>query len=93
MLGYIVPGWIQSQEKIDFVGKLVRETVALFGANRCMVGLNWWKDAAMSDSDGRSAVGPDALQLVSTLATFFEDYSDQDQYRLFVGTAREFYRM
>lgn len=47
----------------------------------------------MSDSDGRSTVGPDPLQFVTTLATFFEDYSDEDQYRLFVGTAREFYRI
>ena len=93
MLGYIVPGWIQSQEKKDFVKELVRETVALFGANRCMVGLNWWKDAAMSDSDGRSVVGPDPLQYVTTLAMFFAGYSDEDQDRLFVGTAREFYRI
>ena len=65
----------------------------LFGANRCMVGLNWWRDAAMSDSDGRSTVGPTPLEFIACLSTFFEDYSDDDQHRLFVGTAREFYRI
>jgi len=92
MLGYIVPGWIKSQEKIDFVKKLVQETVTLFGAKRCMVALNWWKDAAMADSDGRSSVGPDPVEYIQHLVSFFEEYSEEEQRRLFVGTAREFYR-
>lgn len=92
MLGYIVPGWIKSQEKIDFVKKLVQETVTLFGPKRCMVALNWWNDAAMSDSDGRSAVGPDPVKYIQYMASFFEEYTEEERHRLFVGTAREFYK-
>jgi len=91
MLGYVIPGWIESDEKIAAVKRLVRETVVLFGPKRCMVALNWHVDAAVSDSDGRSTVGPDPVEFVQHLSSFFEDYSEEDRDRIFAGTAREFY--
>jgi predicted TIM-barrel fold metal-dependent hydrolase len=93
MLVYGVPGWIQNESRTAFMRDLVRETVALFGPNRCMVATNWWKNAAISDSDGLSDVGPDPVQLLTFLAGFLSDYSEEDRNRKFCGTAREFYRI
>jgi len=41
MLGYIVPGWIRTPERVALVKNLVGETVELFGPKRSMVALNW----------------------------------------------------
>ena len=43
-LGYAVPGLIRNQEHVTLVKMLVKEAVNLFGANRCMIALNWFKD-------------------------------------------------
>lgn len=79
MLGYAVPGWICSPVRVELVKQLVRETVDLFGPHRCMVALNWWKDGPTSDADGLSNVGPDPVQFLQFMSSFFEDYSDEDR--------------
>ena len=92
MLGYAIPGWCRTPQRVDMMKQLVREVVDLFGAKRCMVGLNWWKDGACSDADGLSEVGPSPVAFMQHMSGFFEEYSQEDRQRLFVGTAREFYR-
>jgi predicted TIM-barrel fold metal-dependent hydrolase len=92
MLGYAVPGWTASPERTALVKQLVLETVKLFGTSRCMVALNWWKDAATSDTDGRSDVGPEPVQFLEYMSTFFADLSNVERQMLFVGTARSHYR-
>jgi predicted TIM-barrel fold metal-dependent hydrolase len=91
MFGYIVPGWITNTHRREILRDFVLEIVNLFGVNRCMVALNWWKDAATSDSDGKSDVGPDPVTFLQNMSDFFKEYSDQDRKRLFTGTAKEFY--
>jgi predicted TIM-barrel fold metal-dependent hydrolase len=92
MLGYAVPGWIRSPDRIVLVRRLVRETVELFGTDRCMIALNWWKEGAISDSDGLSDAGPDPVTFLEQMSSFFADYSDEERQQLFVGTARKFYK-
>eukprot|EP00565_Helicotheca_tamesis_P007249 CAMPEP_0185741276 /NCGR_PEP_ID=MMETSP1171-20130828/38871_1 /TAXON_ID=374046 /ORGANISM="Helicotheca tamensis, Strain CCMP826" /LENGTH=349 /DNA_ID=CAMNT_0028413235 /DNA_START=1365 /DNA_END=2414 /DNA_ORIENTATION=+ len=93
MLGYAVPGWIKNPEREAVLRNLVRETVNLFGPRRCMVATNWWANAALSDADGLSDVGPDAPCLCKKIASFFDGYSDVEMQRLFAGTAKEFYKI
>lgn len=93
MLGYTCPGWIRSKGRQEVLKSLVRETVDIFGASRCMVAWNWHVNAAISDADALSDVGPDAVELLEKLNWFFEGYSDKDKDMLFAGTAKEFYRI
>lgn len=93
MLGYAVPGWKKTPQRIVLVRDLVREIVELFTPRRCMVALNWWKNGAVSDSDFLSNVGPSPVELVQYMISFFEGYTDEDKERLFCGTAKEFYRI
>lgn len=93
MLGYAIPGWCRTPEKVNMMMEIVREVVEMFGPNRCMVALNWWKDESCSDSDGLSDVGPSPLEFLQYLSDFFHDYSDEDRQRLFAVTAKEFYRI
>mmetsp|Transcript_24953 Transcript_24953/g.52465 ORF Transcript_24953/g.52465 Transcript_24953/m.52465 type:complete len:352 (+) Transcript_24953:190-1245(+) len=93
MLGYAVPGWMRTPERQSVVKSLVRETVELFGAGRCMVAWNWHVNAAVSDADSHSQVGPDAIELLDMMLWFFDGYSDEEKERLFSGTAKEFYRL
>ena len=93
MLGYAVPGWIRTPERTGILKQLIHETIELFGPNRCMVALNWWKDGATSDADGMSSVGPDPVEFLRYMSSFFDEYSEDDRHRLFVGTGREFYRV
>jgi predicted TIM-barrel fold metal-dependent hydrolase len=93
MLGYTCPGWMRTTGRQEFLKSLVRETVELFTPNRCMVAWNWHVNAAISDADGLSDVGPDAVELLEKFNWFFEGYSDEDKDRLFAGTAKEFYRI
>jgi predicted TIM-barrel fold metal-dependent hydrolase len=93
MLGYSVPGWIKSPERRALMRDLVCWTVQIFGPSRCMVATNWWKSAGLSDSDGHSDIGPDPVQLITLLSEFLDDYSHEDQNRIFCGTAREFYNI
>lgn len=93
MLGYADPGWSSSAAGTQVVQSLVREVVTLFGADRCMVALNWWKDAATSDADGRSARGPSPVEYLQHCSNFFAEFSQADRDQLFYGTARQFYRI
>ena len=93
MLGYAIPGWCRTPEKVTLMKHTVREVVEMFGPKRCMVALNWWKDECCSDSDRLSDVGPSPLVFLQYMSDFFQDYSDEDRQRLFVGSAKEFYRI
>ena len=90
-LGYVIPGWILTQERIEMMRVLVRETVELFGPERCMVATNFWKNAAQSDSDGISDIGPDIPAFLGLICGFLKDYSEQDLDRIFCKTAADFY--
>jgi predicted TIM-barrel fold metal-dependent hydrolase len=93
MLGYAVPDWSSRAHGTQVVQTLVREVVTLFGADRCMVALNWWKDAATSDADGRSARGPSPVAYLQHCSNFLAEWSPADRDQLFYGTARQFYRI
>ena len=93
MLGYTIPGWIRTKERQGVLKSLVRETVEMFGANRCMVAWNWHVNGQVSDADALSTVGPNAVELLEKFNWFFEGYSDNDKNMLFAGTAKEFYRI
>jgi len=93
MLGYSLPGWIRTSERKEMMRSLVRETVELFGPNRCMTAFNWHVNGAVSDADNMSDIGPDAVELMKLFTWFFEGYSQEDTDRLFSGTAKEFYRL
>lgn len=93
MMGYAVPGWIRNKERQAVLKSLVRETIDLFGANRCMVAWNWHVNGAVSDADSLSKVGPDAVELLKMFMWFFEGYDKEDTDMLFAGTAKEFYRL
>jgi predicted TIM-barrel fold metal-dependent hydrolase len=93
MLGYCIPGWSNNVARTALLRTVIREMVALFGPKRCMVATNWWKNAALSDSDGLSAVGPDPVQLVTWLSEILSDYSQEDRNSIFCGTARAFYKI
>ena len=94
MLGYAVPGWSKTPEQSALLGKLVRETIDLFTPQRCMVALNWWKNGAVSDLDFLSDVGPSPVEFIEYMASFLGGYyTQEEQDRLFYGTAKEFYRL
>lgn len=93
MLGWAIPGWIRTEARIELMKSLVRETVAIFGPKRCMVATNFWKDAATSDSDGKSDVGPEAYRYLKLIYGFLKDYSETDIDRIFCSTAKEFYNL
>ena len=91
MIGYAVPGWIRHSERTEVAKQLCREVVTLFGPQRCMVALNWWKNGACSDADGNSDVGPNPVELLQYMSNWFGDYSQEDRDYLFFKTARGFY--
>ena len=79
MLGYTCPGWIRTKERQEVLKSLVRETIDMFGVNRCMVAWNWHVNGAISDADSFSTVGPDAVELLEKFNWFFEGYNDRDK--------------
>jgi predicted TIM-barrel fold metal-dependent hydrolase len=91
MMGYCIPGWIRTPERQALLKSLVLETIEMFGINRCMVAWNWHVTGAVSDGDGASEVGPDAVELLEYFMSFFEDFTEEDRAQLFAGTAKEFY--
>jgi predicted TIM-barrel fold metal-dependent hydrolase len=94
MLGYAVPGWQRTSARMQFLKDLIEETVDLFGTDRCMVALNWWKDGATADSDGVSDMGPDPVQFVTLMSGYFlAKYSDIDRTKMFARNARQFYKI
>ena len=57
-----------------------------------MVCTNYWKDDAMSDSDGLSNVGLTPLELISWLYSVLkESYSENDLEWIFSKTVTSFY--
>ena len=93
MMGYAIPGWIRTTERQALLKSLVLETINMFGVNRCMVAWNWHVNGAVSDGDGGSEVGPTAVELLEKFMWFFEHFGEEDQSRLFAGTAKEFYQL
>jgi predicted TIM-barrel fold metal-dependent hydrolase len=92
MLGYVIPGWIRTEERVALMKSLVLETVELFGPDRCMVATNFWKDAATSDSDCMSDVAPDPIRYIELIYGFLRDnYSEEDLDKIFSKTASTFY--
>ncbi len=88
MLGYVLPGWIRTEERIALMKSLVIETVDIFGPDRCMVATNFWKDAATSDSDWLSDIAPHPVQYIELIYGFLKDkYSDEDLDKVFSKTA------
>ena len=88
-----IPGWIRTPSRQALLKSLVLETIEMFGVKRCMVAWNWHVNGAVSDSDGVSEAGPDALELLNKFMWFFEGFGEKDQAQLFAGTAKEFYRL
>lgn len=93
MMGYSINGWFRLPERQEVLKSLVLETIEMFGVSRCMVAWNWHVNGAVSDGDGSSDVGPNALELLDKFMWFFEGYGEEDRARLFSGTAKEFYRL
>ena len=94
MLGYAVPDWDRIDSRRALVQSLVQETVDLFGPQRCMVATNFWKNAAVSDTDGRSSEAPSPVRLLEVLHhEFLADYSPEEKEAIFSGTAQRFYRI
>ena len=92
MLGYAIPGWIRTEERKELMKSLVKETVQIFGPERCMVATNFWKSAALSDGDGLSDVGPEPLHFIELIYGFLkDDYSEEDLDRMFSKNAANFY--
>ena len=93
MLGFAIPGWIRTEARIELMRALVREVVKIFGPEKCMVATNFYKDAAVSDSDGYSDIGPEVPQFLELIYEFLKDYSDHDLDRIFCKNAAEFYNI
>eukprot|EP00985_Skeletonema_marinoi_P027856 scaffold23457_cov137-Skeletonema_marinoi.AAC.3 len=71
MLGYACPGWMRTKERQEVLKSLVRETIELFGANRCMVAWNWHVNGAVSDADNMSYSDEDKDRLFAGTAKEF----------------------
>jgi len=93
MLGYAVPGWHADPEKEALVRSLVRESVALFGPQRCMFASNWHINAAVSNSDGADADGPSMRELYARFSEWVGDRSEAERAALFGDNAKRFYRI
>ena len=93
MLGYAVPAWHASPAKEALLRGLVRETVELFGADRCMFASNFHVNAAVSDSDGAAESGCEFGDLYARFESWVSDYTDEQRGLLFAGSARAFYKL
>jgi predicted TIM-barrel fold metal-dependent hydrolase len=92
MLGYAIPGWNRTPERISLMKSLVQATVEMFGPKRCMVATNLWNDAATSDADGMSDIGPEPVEFLKLIYGFLRDiYSVDDLDFIFCKTAASFY--
>lgn len=92
-LGWAIPNWTASARRIDIIKRLCQETVELFGPERCMIGTNWWNDAARSDSGRLGDGGPSAEEYLEYMLDFFGGLTIEEQRMLFAGTAKRFYRI
>lgn len=95
MLGFAVPGWTEHDGKRALVKSLVKETVDLFGPDRCMFASNWHINGAVSNSDGADACEVTMSELYATFQAWVDDWGldAAAQRALFAGTAAKFYRL
>ena len=73
--------------------ELVLETIALFGAERCMFSANWHVNGAVSNSDNADGCEISFEQLWERYAALTSALPEADVARLFAGTAESFYRI
>lgn len=86
MLGFVRKDWGQEQQSFQEVKSLVRETIELFGSNRCMFASNFPVDR----------VGNGTFSAVGLYSKFEELVSDLDydsKAQLFSGTAKQVYQL
>ena len=69
------------------------ETIALFGAERCMFSANWHVNGAVSNSDNADGCEVSFGQLWERYASWVSELPEADVARLLAGTAEAFYRM
>ena len=95
MLGFAVPGWTEDETKGALAKALVKETIDLFGPDRCMFASNWHINGAVSNSDGADACDVAMPALYATFQAWVDDFglSADAQRALFAGTAARFYRL
>ncbi|KAH8045368.1 amidohydrolase [Aureococcus anophagefferens] len=74
---------------------LVKETVDLFGPDRCMFASNWHINGAVSNSDGADSCEVTMPELYATFQAWVDDWGldAAAQRALFAGTAAKFYRL
>jgi len=84
MLSFVKAGWEKDVESNKLVTDLVKETIKLFGTNRCMFGSNYPVDKA-------NGVEPDVLY--RCFKTMVSDLSESAQKDLFYDTANRVYRL
>jgi predicted TIM-barrel fold metal-dependent hydrolase len=84
MLEFTKPGWLKDKSKKKLIGDLVKETIKVFGANRCMFASNWPVDAFPDNT---------AQELYDAFAEIAKDYTDKEKHDLFYGTANRAYRL
>jgi len=76
-------GMVDLHWTVDSIRPFVRETIALFGSNRCMFASNFPVDKLMRDYD----------RLWQAYAATVVDLSPEEQQQLFIGTAERIYRI
>jgi predicted TIM-barrel fold metal-dependent hydrolase len=92
MLGYVMPGWIRTPERLALMKLLVLETVQIFGPSKCMVATNFWNNAVVSDADGMSDIAPEPVQFLELIYGFLNDtYSEEELDCIFCRNAIQFY--
>jgi predicted TIM-barrel fold metal-dependent hydrolase len=92
MLGYALPGWTRTDDRLGLMRSLVLDAVDMFGPDRCMVATNFHKDTATSDSDSMSDIAPDPVKYIELIYGFLKDrYSAEELDKIFSKTASAFY--
>ena len=91
-----MPGWLADPQKEAFVKGLVLDMIRLFGPSRCMFASNWHMHGAMANTDvtdNSKDTCTGIPQLYAKFASWVSDMPADVQAQLFVGTAKEFYRI
>jgi predicted TIM-barrel fold metal-dependent hydrolase len=92
MLGFVMPGWIRTPERLALMKLLVLEMVKPFGPSKCMVATIFWNNAVVSDADGMSDIAPEPVQFLELIYGFLNDtYSEEELDCLFCRNAIKFY--
>eukprot|EP00527_Entomoneis_sp_CCMP2396_P002928 CAMPEP_0198151806 /NCGR_PEP_ID=MMETSP1443-20131203/57165_1 /TAXON_ID=186043 /ORGANISM="Entomoneis sp., Strain CCMP2396" /LENGTH=360 /DNA_ID=CAMNT_0043817611 /DNA_START=194 /DNA_END=1276 /DNA_ORIENTATION=+ len=95
MLGYVIPGWHNTQKGQDLMKQLLSWVVLdWFGPKRCIAALNWHVNAEVSDSDGESSSGPSPVQYIQLLSQLLPPEMNQEQRDdIFAYNACRFYKV